>query len=370
MGKNTPDVPPAYTSMLDELFELLDTARRAAARSVNAVMTATYWEIGRRVVEFEQRGMRRAEYGSALLKRLSADLRSRFGRGFSISNLKHMRQFYLSRPDIAVSTDLHTDCEIGQTASGLFPAAAAFPLPWSHYVELLSVKSPEARAFYEREALAGGWTIRQLRRQVGSQFFERAALSRNKAAMLEKGQRARPGDRVTPEEEIRDPLVLEFLDLKDEYSESELEEALIRCLEEVLLELGGDFAFVGRQRRLRVGDSWFRVDLVFFHRRLRALVVIDLKLTRFTPADVGQMNLYLNYARRHWTHEDENPPVGLVVCAGKDRAVAEYAMEGIENKMLARDYLTSLPAPEALAAKLEEARKRFEARGLPASSGE
>jgi predicted nuclease of restriction endonuclease-like (RecB) superfamily len=188
--------------------------------------------------------------------------------------------------------------------------AEAFPLPWTHYVRLLSVRSPVARRFYAVEAFRGGWSSRQLDRQIQSQFFERTALSRNKARMLSKGRVAEPSDSVSTEEAIKDPFVLEFLDLKDEYSELELEEALIKQLETFLLELGGAFTSVGRQRRLRVGDEWYRVDLVFFHRELRCLVVIDLKIGKFTHADAGQMHLYLNYAREHWMVAGENPPVG------------------------------------------------------------
>jgi len=165
--------------------------------------------------------------------------------------------------------------------------AAHLPLPWSHYVRLLSVKNVEARAFYEAEAIRGGWNVRQLGRQISSQFYERTLLSRNKAAMLCKGSTPKPGDGLSPEEEIKDPLVLEFLGLKDEYSESELEEALITKLESFLLELGDGFTFVGRQRRLRIGDEWYRIDLLFFHRRLRCLVVIDLKLGKFSHATDG-----------------------------------------------------------------------------------
>jgi len=164
---------------------------------------------------------------------------------------------------------------------------------------------------------------------------------------------------VTPEEEIKEPFVLEFLGLKDEYSESELEEALIRRLEQFLLELGGDFAFVGRQRRLRIGDTWYRVDLLFFHRRLRCLVVIHLKVARFTHADAGQMHLYLNYAREHWTHADENAPVGLILCAEKDHAVAPYALEGLPNKIVAAEYRTTLPDERGLAQALEDTRRRL-----------
>ena len=169
--------------------------------------------------------------------------------------------------------------------------ARAFPLPWSHYVLLVSrSRSPEALAFYQVEALRGGWSVRQLRRQMDSQFYERTALSRDKAAMLKKGGTALPEDAVTPEEELKDPLVLEFLGLKDEYSENDLEEALTQRLESFLMELGGEFAFIGRQRRLRIDDEWYRVDLLFFHRRLRCLVIIDLKLGRYTHADAESLD--------------------------------------------------------------------------------
>ena len=172
--------------------------------------------------------------------------------------------------------------------------AAQFPLPWSAYIRLLSVKNEQARKFYETEALRGGWSVRQLDRQINSLFYERTALSKDKAKMLTKGAAAKREDAITPEEEIKDPYVLEFLGLKDEYSESDIEEALILHLERFLLELGGDFAFVGRQRRLRIGDERYRIDLLFFHRKLRCLVVIDLKRGRFTHADAGQMHMYLN----------------------------------------------------------------------------
>ena len=177
--------------------------------------------------------------------------------------------------------------------------------------------------------------------------------------MLEQGNRPRAEDAVTPEEELKDPFVLEFLDLKDEYSENDLEEALIRHIESFLLELGGDFTFVGRQRRLRIGDQWFRVDLLFFHRRLRCLVIIDLKLGEFTYADAGQMHMYLNYAREHWTYPGENPPVGLVLCNKKNEAVAHYALEGLSN-ILAAEYQTALPDEKLLAAELERTRKILE----------
>jgi predicted nuclease of restriction endonuclease-like (RecB) superfamily len=219
------------------------------------------------------------------------------------------------------------------------------------------VENPAARAFYEAEALRGGWTIRQLSRQIESQFYERTALSRNKAAMLTKGERRRTDDAMSAEEEVKDPFVLEFLGLKDEYSESDLEEALIGHLEHFLLELGGDFTFVGRQRRLRIGRAWYRIDLLFFHRVLRCLVIIDLKIGAFTHADAGQMHLYLNYAREHWMRPGENPPVGLILCAEKDEAIARYALEGLPNKILAAEYRTRLPEEKVLVAELEKTRR-------------
>ena len=180
--------------------------------------------------------------------------------------------------------------------------------------------------------------------------------------MLTKGGEPRREDHLLPQEAIKDPFVLEFLDLKDEYSESDLEEALINHLETFLLELGDDFCFMGRQKRLRVGHEWYRVDLLFFHRRLRCLVVIDLKIGRFTHADAGQMNFYLNYAREHWGREGENPPVGLILCSEKDEALARYALEGLANEVLAAEYRITLPDEELLAAELDRTRQAIELR--------
>ena len=182
--------------------------------------------------------------------------------------------------------------------------------------------------------------------------------------MLARGSKAQPDDQILPEQAIKDPFVLEFLDLKDEYSESDLEEALINRLETFLLELGGDFCFIGRQRRLRVGNEWYRVDLLFFHRRLRCLVIIDLKLGKFTHADAGQMHLYLNYAREHWTHDSENPPVGLILCSQKDEAVARYALEGLPNKVMAAEYRTTLPDEDLLASNIVRIRAAIRS-GVP-----
>ena len=223
-------------------------------------------------------------------------------------------------------------------------------------------RSPAALDFYHTEALRGGWTVRQLRRQMDTQFYERTALSRDKKSMLEKGTMLEQGDMITANEEIKDPLLLEFLGLKDEYSETELEEALIQHLEKFLLELGNDFTFVARQRRMRIDDEWFRVDLLFFHRRLRCLVVLDLKLGRFSYADAGQMHVYLNYAAEHWTQPGENPPVGIILCAGKGESLVRYATDNLANKVLVREYLTALPDEKSLAAEIDAARRRLEAR--------
>src|SRR5262245_7741339 len=264
--------------------------------------------------------------------------------------------------------------EICQTASGKSSplqipqmssaesSLRSFPLPWSHYVRLLTVHKPEARKFYEEEALRGGWTVKQLDRQIGWLFYERTLMSRNKVAMLKRGSRPKPDDAVSPQEEIKDPFVPEFLNLRDEYSESDLEEALLRQLEQFLLELGHDFAFIGRRRRLRIGDEWYRLDLLLFHRRLRCLVVIDLKIGQFTHADAGQMHLYLNYAREHWTGPGENPPVGLILCTHRDEAVAHYALDGLPNQVLAAEYRLALPDEKLLADELRRERRALEHR--------
>ena len=366
---------PDYESILASMVDLLESARRLSARSVNSVMTGTYWETGRRIIELEQGGQKRAKYGIQLIERLASDLTERFGRGFSEANIQYMRRFYvewtipqtLSGESQATKLDPKNRLmsskpqtlsgQLNQTGSIETVAALSpgFPLPWSHYIKLLAVRENDARSFYERESLRGGWTVRQLGRQIASQFYERALLSNNKESMLVKGAKPQKGDLVTPEEEIRDPLFLEFLDLKDEYSEHDLEDALIHKLEDFLLELGNDFTFVGRQRRLRIGDEWYRIDLLFFHRRLRCLVVIDLKLGKFTHADAGQMHMYLNYASEHWTNEDENPPVGLILCAQNDQAVAHYTLDNLPNKVMAREYKLALPNEHTLKAQLQKA---------------
>jgi len=385
--------PDQYARVLTGVVELLEQARRASARAINVFMTATYWEIGRRIVECEQRGEERAEYGERVLYRLADDLSRRFGRGFSKQNLHQMCKFYLMWPQLPIVQTVSGQLGEGvsdrlllapargrdgpvvgrgkkvQTVSGqseeqtpLATISARFPLPWSHYVALLRVDDPDARGFYQAEAMRGGWSVRQLNRQLNTLFYERTMLSRKKGTVLRKGGKPVAGDVLTPEQELKDSLVLEFLDLKDEYSESDLESALVHQVEEFLLELGGDFAFIGRQRRLRIGNQWFRVDLLLYHRRLRCVVVIDLQLGEFTHADAGQMNLYLNFAQEHWTHGDENPPVGIILCSHKDDAVAKYALTGMSSKVMAAEYRMLLPREKELARMLRSGRAKLERR--------
>jgi predicted nuclease of restriction endonuclease-like (RecB) superfamily len=375
-----------YDLLVSGIAELLDQSRRAAARSVNSILSATYWQVGRRIVEFEQGGKARAEYGEGLWKRLAADLTARYGRGFSKSNLAQMRAFYLGWEIFQTASGkfavrVRGPGLLGTTANERVPAAAPspalslgpatalsdlFPLPWSHYVRLLSVENPAARAFYEAEALRGGWSVRQLDRQVSTQFFERVTHAKQPAALLQKGQLAKPEDLVTAEEEIRDPYLLEFLNLKDEYSEDDLEEALIRHLEWFMMELGIGFTFVARQKRILIDHVWYRMDLVFFHRLLRCLVILDLKIGEFTPADAGQMNLYLNYVREHLVMPGEADPVGIILCSDKNDAVVKYATAGINAKVFASKYPANLPEEAALREEILKTKRVLETRALSA----
>jgi predicted nuclease of restriction endonuclease-like (RecB) superfamily len=375
----------AYGRLVSEISHLLEQSRRLAARSVNAILTTTYWEIGRRIVEHEQLGEPRAEYGDALLQRLAADLTTGHGRGFSRVNLQQMRLLYLgweicqtvsgkfeARVVCPATMKMNRKCQTvsdklaprrkGSTWTNRTVISGAFPLSWSHYVRLMSVSQPLARAFYEAETIRGGWSVRQLDRQVGTQFYERAVKARNPAALLARALVPLAADSATAEEEIRDPYLLEFLDLKDEYSETELEDALIRHLEWFLLELGAGFTFVARQKRIRVGGTWYRMDLLLYHRGLRCLVVLDLKTGAFSHADAGQMNLYLNYAREHLSMPGESDPIGIILCSDKDDAVVKYATGGIRARVFASKYLTYLPDEETLRREILRTQRAIEAR--------
>ena len=369
-----------YDGLLTVVSELLEQARHAAVRSVNQILTATYWEIGRRIVEFEQKGAYRAEYGESLLRRLSKDLVLEFGRGFSEENLRLMRLFYLhyrGRISQTVSGKLAAPVSTkkSQTASGflsppidssktgaevLQTVSALFPLSWSHYVRLLALDEQAKRDFYEGEAQRAGWSIRQLDRQINSMLYERVALSKKKGELLKKAEES--GNRITAEEAIKDPYVLEFLGLPEQISERDLENALIRHMADFLLELGYGFTFVARQKRLQIGSESYYIDLLFYHRGLRCLVVIDLKVGKFTHGDAGQMNLYLNYLTENEMFEGEESPIGLILSSEKDEAVAHYALGKLTNKIFASRYKLHLPDPQILTREVEAERRRLEMR--------
>lgn len=362
-----------YADLLGGLTRLLEQARHAAARSVNVVLTATYWEMGRRIVHYEQQGKRRAEYGKRLLERLASDLTERFGRGFGYSNLNLIRQFYLTYQDrgpILQSPIGESKREILQARIGDSKSSAprlsrhspvrGFSLSWTHYVRLLPLDDPYQRDFYEEGARRGGWSVLQLDRQIDAMLYERVALSRKKGALLRKAQQKT----IQPaaDDEIKDPYVLEFLGLPEPHSEKDLETALIHHLADFLLELGYGFTFVARQKRLQIGSESYYLDLLFYHRRLRCLVAIDLKIGRFSHSDAGQMNLYLNYLADNEMLGGENPPVGLILCAEKDEAVAHYALGGLSNKVFASRYKLQLPDPKILQREIEAERRRLEQR--------
>ena len=354
--------------LIAEVRNLIQSARRGVASVVDTFQVMTNFEIGRRIIEHEQKGAKRAGYGQEMLKTLSVRLTEEFGRGFSKSNLAAMRSFYLvwaERVQIVQKPSGQLAAgEICQQASGeLAPVeivqkpsakfAKPFTLSWSHYVELLTVKDPNERSFYEIEATHEGWSLPELRRQKASCLYERLALSRDKAGvkrLAEKGQLiTRPADL------LKEPLVLEFLGLgeKADYSETDLESALITHMEHFLLELGKGFLFEARQKRFTfVGDHYF-LDLVFYNRLLRCYVVIDLKLDKLTHQDLGQMQMYVNHYDRHVKLPDGNPTIGLLLCKEKKDAVVKLTLPPDAN-IHAREYQLYLPSKELLKAKLLE----------------
>ena len=353
-----------YSTLIADLDVLIEQGRKAAVRSINTALVSTYWLIGRRIVEFEQKGKERAEYGEATLRRIAEDLTRKFGKGFGFSQMKMIRQFYLAYPGKSRTlSGQSVQSEKGQTLSGQLSAtdrndiSVRFPLSWSHYCLLVRIDEPVKRDFYETESIRGNWSVRQLDRQIQSMLYERTALSRRKLAVIAKAHEKPIA--LKPEDEIKDPYILEFLGLKDEYSESELEEALIRHLEHFLLELGIGFTFIARQKRITLEGTHYRLDLLFYHRVLRCLVAIDLKIGEFTHADAGQMNLYLNYLKDKEKLLAENDPVGIILCTDKKKTVVEYALGGLDNKIFASKYKLRLPDPEVLRAEIELERRRL-----------
>ncbi|HAS17754.1 MAG TPA: DUF1016 domain-containing protein [Nitrospiraceae bacterium] len=374
-----------YSTLISDLAALIEQGRKTAVRYVNTALVATYWLMGRRIVEHEQKGKERAEYGEVLLERISRDLVLRFGKGFSIRNLRNMRTFYLLFPIRQTLSAESSKDKNGQTLSAelseifqpsaedsilplktqtvygkfeiLHALSSKFPLSWSHYCLLMRLEEPFMREFYEAECIRGNWSVRQLDRQIQSMLYERTALSKRKLAVIAKAHE-KPFA-IKPEDEIKDPYILEFLGLKDEYSESQLEEALIYHLEHFLLELGVGFAFVARQKRIALEGSHYRLDLLLYHRILRCLVAIDLKIGEFTHADAGQMNLYLNYLKDKEKLPEEGDPVGIILCTGKKKTVVEYSLGGMNNRIFTSKYKLQLPDPEVLKAEIEHERERL-----------
>ena len=351
-----------YSTLISDLVHLIEQGRKTAVRYVNTALVATYWMIGRRIVEYEQKGKKRAEYGKALLKNLSEDLTKRIGRGFSEDNLEAMRRFYLTyKTDISETVSRKLKGQKSEIASrnslAIRQYSEQFTLSWSHYRLLLYIDESLKRKFYEAECIRGNWSVRQLDRQIQSILYERTALSKRKLAVISKAHK-KPII-LKPEDEIKDPYVLEFLGLKDEYSESQVEEALIRHLEHFLLELGTGFTFVARQKRITLEGNHYRLDLLFYHRILRCLIAIDLKVGEFSHADAGQMNLYLNYLKDKEKFPAENDPVGLILCTGKKKTVVEYAMGGMSNKIFTSKYKLQLPALKVLETEIEHEKQRL-----------
>lgn len=302
-------------SMILEIRELLENARKNVAQQVNTQLLTTYWNIGRIIVEYEQQNQIRADYGKQTLRELSKELTREFGKGFSRSNLQNMRAFYLA----------YEKC---QTVSG--------KLSWSHYCELLSITDENKRSFYEKESINSGWSVRELKRQIDSSLYERLLLSSgdvNKEKVLSLAQK---GIEINqPADIIRDPYVFEFLGVPENKPilESDLEKALVVQIEKFLLELGRGFMFVGTQQRVTLNNTHYYVDMVFYNKILRAYVLIELKTKKLTPEAAGQLNMYLNYYAAEVNDPDDNPPIGIILCTEKDSIAAEYALGGLSNNI-------------------------------------
>ncbi|MDB5868186.1 MAG: hypothetical protein JWP96_518 [Polaromonas sp.] len=358
--------------LLKRIRHIWESARTQAARSVNTAHVCANWVIGQQIVEAEQGGAKRAAYGRALLDSLSSQLSADYGDGFSVSALKYMRLFYLAYPDLltnrhAVRDDSDATLAIRHALrdeSGAdnvwHPGLLHSGLSWTHYRTLLKVERREVRDFYEIEASRSGWSARQLERQINSFLFERLAKSRDKKGVLalaNEGQAL-----VRPQDAIKDPYVLEFLDLPESHRlvESRIEEALINQLQAFLLELGSGFAFMGRQRRLTLDGDHFYPDLVFYHVKLKCYVVIDLKVGKLTHGDLGQMLLYVNYYDLEVATKDDNPTIGLVLCSEKNDAVVRYVLADKSEQVFASRYQFALPSEADLRAEIRRELEQFE----------
>ena len=357
----SPEIKTA-SALLKQVRELILAARNTAARTVDSIQVVTFFEIGRRIVEHEQQGSKRAAYGKAILKELSARLSEEFGRGFSEDNLANMRKFYLlygGRLEISETLSGKSGHDAkSETLSRKFPvpqkkqlSSINLTLSWSQYVFLIGIKNPEERSFYEIEAAAQDWSVRELKRQFNSGLYERLALSRNKADIR---QLAKEGQRISnPKDMLKEPYILEFLGLdeKSKYSETDLESAIIDKLEHFLLELGKGFLFEARQKRFTFDEEHFFVDLVFYNRILRCYVLIDLKIGKLAHQDLGQMQMYVNYFDRHVKRPDEKSTVGIILCKKKHDALVEITLPQDAN-IFASQYQLYLPTKEELRQKL------------------
>ena len=339
-NKSAAPVAQVLVPAVSEIRSLLEASRKNVAQQVNQELLSTYWKIGEVVVRCEQNDSIRAAYGEKTLLQLSRALTKELGKGFSRSNVYNMRQFYLSYP-------------IFQTVSG--------KLSWSHYCELLSISDKEKRSFYEKEAVNSGWSVREMKRQVESSLFERLLLSRGDANKEQVLALAEKGVDYTKPDIIKDPYVFEFLGLPEEKSflESDLEAALVRQIEDFLLELGRGFMFVGTQQRVTVNNTHYYVDMVFYNKILHAYVLIELKTTKLTPEAAGQINMYLNYYAAEVNDPEDNPPIGIILCTDKDSVAAEYALGGLSNQIFASRYVLYMPNKEQLIGQVEEVLKRW-----------
>lgn len=336
-------------TFFEDVCNLLSNARKNVKKAADLAMVYSYFEVGRRIVEEEQSGADRAQYGQYILKELSEYLTKNFGKGFSVTNLKQMRQFYL----------VYAQDQIGQTLSDQFkkhPTVSTgrkFFLSWSHYLKLMRIENIDERHFYEVEAVKNNWSLRELNRQFDAALYERLALSIDKEKI---SQLAKEGQLVEKTSDIvKDPYVLEFLGLEEKsgYSESDLETHLIDNLQKFLLELGAGYAFVARQKRFTFSEDHFRVDLVFYNRLLRCFVLFDLKIGKLKHQDLGQMQMYVNYYDRYEKQEDENPTIGVLLCQDKDDSLVELTLPKDSN-IYASKYQLYLPDKKVLQDKLRE----------------
>jgi len=335
-----------------QIVELLQSARAKVVRSVNQTMVVTYFEIGKMIVEEEQDGKERADYGKEILKSLSTILSKEFGKGFSVDNLENMRRFFLAYEKSETLSRISSKV-ISETASRKSEKENMI-LSWSHYLKLMRIDDENERSFYEIESFKNNWSVRELQRQFDSALYTRLVLSRNKDKVKELSEKGLILEK--PKDAIKDPYILEFIGLPEhsEYSESELEQEIIDKLEHFLLELGNGFTFVARQKRISFDDKHFRIDLVFYNRILKCFVLIDLKIGEIKHQDLGQMQMYVNYYDREIRLDEENKTIGIVLCRDKSQSVVEYTLPENNEQIFASKYETVLPSKEELKSLIAE----------------